>query len=63
MTKLTFRIRYVHTFHYQGVKKRRNPKLNIKQSPIQNWVPPKMPPRFSLNTDLTLGVNAPLKGV
>jgi hypothetical protein len=24
-------------------------------------MPPKMPPRFSFNTDLTLGVNAPLK--
>ncbi len=23
-------------------------------------MPPKTPPRFSLNTDLTLGVNAPL---
>ncbi len=25
-------------------------------------MPPKMPPRFSLNTDLTLGVNATLEG-
>ncbi len=24
-------------------------------------MPPKMPPRFSINTDLTLCVNAPLK--
>ncbi len=37
--------------------------LNIRQSPIEHWVPPKMPskmpPRFSLTLDLTLGVNAP----
>jgi hypothetical protein len=33
--------------------------LNIKQSPISHWLPPKMPPRFLLNTELTFSVNAP----
>jgi hypothetical protein len=32
--------------------------LNIKLSPIKHWVPPRMPPRFSFNTDLTSSVNA-----
>jgi len=30
----------------------------LNNHPFKHWVPPKMPPRFSLNTDLTLGVNA-----
>jgi hypothetical protein len=32
----------------------------LNNHPFKHWVPPKMPPRFSLNTDLTIGVNAPL---
>jgi hypothetical protein len=32
-----------------------------KQSPFSHWLPPKMPPRFSLNTWLNIpGVNATL---
>jgi hypothetical protein len=33
----------------------------MKQSTISHWVSSKMPPRSSLNTELTLGVNTPLK--
>ncbi len=32
----------------------------LNNHPFKHWVPPRMPPRFSLYTDLTLGVNAPL---
>jgi hypothetical protein len=33
--------------------------LNINLSPIQHWVPPRMPPRFSFIIGLTSSVNAP----
>jgi hypothetical protein len=31
---------------------------NIHIQLIEHWVPPRMPPRFSFNTDLTSSVNA-----